>query len=109
MVSCIFTALVGILCIVLGCINMTGNISTLHSYHTKRVKEEDRKPFGKLVGIGTVIIGISVIIFSIFNLVFEFTSKEIYITIGNVVMIAGIVIGIGISFYAMKKYNKGIF
>ncbi|MBQ8331912.1 MAG: hypothetical protein IJX94_05390 [Clostridia bacterium] len=35
---------------VLGIINMTGNISSLHWYHRQRVTKEDRKPFGKLVG-----------------------------------------------------------
>ena len=38
----IVSALVGIVCIVLGVSNMKGNISSLHSYHRNRVSEEDR-------------------------------------------------------------------
>ena len=54
--------LVGVVFIVLGISNMRGNISTLHSYHRHRVSEEDRIPFGKQVGLGTIIIPIPIII-----------------------------------------------
>ena len=57
----IVSALVGIVCIVLGVSNMKGNISSLHSYHRNRVSEEDRIPFGKKVGLGTIIIGVGII------------------------------------------------
>ena len=88
---------------------MTGNISTLHSYHRKRVREEDRKPFGKLVGFGTLIIGVAMIVFGVMMLVFEKTQLNLYAILGTVLLIVGIVLGTVISFYAMKKYNKGIF
>ncbi len=54
--------ILGVILIVLGIMNMKGNISSLHWYHRKRVAEEDRKPFGKLVGLGTLIIGIALVI-----------------------------------------------
>ena len=57
--------LVGVVCIVLGISNMRGNISSLHSYHRHRVSEEDRIPFGKQVGLGTIIIGIGIMVFSV--------------------------------------------
>ena len=47
----IVSALVGVVCIVLGISNMKGNISSLHSYHRSRVSEEDRIPFGRMVGL----------------------------------------------------------
>ena len=90
-----FTSLVlGIIIIIIGIMNMKGNISTLHSYHRKRVKEEDRLPFGRLVGFGTIIIGISLIIYSF---------------LGETILIIGLIIGLIIITYAMFKYNKGIF
>lgn len=98
----------GILISILGIINMTGNISSLHWYHRQRVTEENRKPFGKLVGFGTLIIGIAMIIFGILFLIFEQTQLDIFVIIGTVELIAGIVAGLIISFYAMKKYNGGI-
>ena len=109
MTSSIGTFLVGVICIVLGISNMRGNISSLHSYHRHRVSEEDRIPFGKQVGLGTVMIGIGIVIFSILSAVTMYTEKDLYILIGTVVMIIGIIVGLIVSFKAMIKYNKGIF
>ncbi len=105
----IITTLVGIVCILLGNSNMKGNISSLHSYHRHRVTEEDRLPFGRLIGLGTIIVGISIIIFSILSTITLLNNNQIYIIIGSAIMIAGIVIGLIITFHAMIKYNKGIF
>ena len=105
----IITTLLGVVCIVLGVLNMKGNISTVHWYHRKRVSEENRIPFGKLIGFGTIIIGVALIIFAIFTLIATFTSNSLFTTIGGIELIVGIVVGIVISFYAMFKYNKGIF
>ena len=101
--------LVGVVCIVLGISNMQGNISTLHSYHRHRVSEEDRIPFGKQVGLGTMVIGVGIIIFSVLSTVTLYTENNIFILIGTAVLIVGIVAGLIISFKAMIKYNKGIF
>ena len=73
----IIQIIIGLIIIIIGLLNMKGNISLLHSYHRKRVKKEDIIPFGKKVGIGSIIIGITM--------------------------------GITVIFYAMFKYNKGIF
>ncbi len=94
--------IIGLVLIVMGIFNTKGNISSLHSYHRKRIKEEDIKPFGKKVGIGSIIIGITIILsglFTIFN----------YANISNVILIIGLVTGCIIIFYALFKYNKGIF
>ena len=99
----------GILISILGIINMTGNISSLHWYHRHRVTEENRKPFGKLVGLGTLIIGLAMIVFGILFLVFEQTQIEALVIIGAVELIVSIILGTIISFCAMKKYNGGIF
>ena len=99
----------GILIAILGIINMTGNISSLHWYHRQRVTEENRKPFGKLVGLGTLIIGIAMIVFGVLLLIFEYTQIEALVIVGVVELIASVIIGMIVSFYAMKKYNGGIF
>ena len=65
MIAFITVTALGILVCILGAINMTGNISSLHSYHRHRVSEADRKPYGKLIGIGTTIIGAAMIIFGV--------------------------------------------
>ena len=103
------TALIGIICIVIGISNRKGNISTLHSYHRKRVTEEDRIPFGKRVGLGMIIIGIALILFGLLSYLALRLDNNIFIAIGSACLIAGMAIGLGISFAAMIKYNKGIF
>ena len=99
----------GVLISILGIINMTGNISSLHWYHRQRVAEENKKPFGKLVGLGTLMIGLAMIVFGILFLIFEQTQLEVLVIIGVVELIASIVVEMIVSFYAMKKYNGGIF
>ena len=101
----IFGALIGIL----GIINMTGNVSSLHSYHRHRVSEADRKPFARRVGIGTLIIGISLVAKSIFYMLYASTGLARYEFIGLTTLIVCMLIGLAITFFAMIKYNKGIF
>ena len=105
----ILTYVIGIAVIVIGILNMCGNVSMLHSYHRKRVKEEDLKPFSKLVGIGTIIIGLGLTIAGVFFTVFYITKTDLFNLLGNIVLGLGFIVGLIINFYAMKKYNKGIF
>ena len=101
--------ILGVILIVIGIVNMKGNISTLHWYHRQRVTEENRKPFGKLVGLGTLTIGVAIILFGILFWIYETTMMELLIIVGAVILGIGIIAGLGLSFYAMIKYNKGIF
>lgn len=100
---------VGALIIALGISNMRGNISSIHSYHRQRVTEENIKPFGKLMGLGTLIIGVAVALYGVLFLIFELTGCVPLVIVGAVLLIASIIAGLAISFYAMKKYNGGIF
>lgn len=109
MFETVSTLIVGIAITVLGFINMRGNISSLHWYHRRRVTEENKKAFGKLVGLGTLIIGIAIILFSALFLTYELTQHGVFVIIGTAELITGIIAGMIVSFYAMKKYNGGIF
>lgn len=109
MIGFIVSALVGVICITLGISNMKGNINSLHSYHRHRVTEEDRIPFGRLVGLGTIIIGVGVIVMSALSAVSVYTENELFTWIGMGVMAVGFIVGISVTFYGMIKYNKGIF
>ena len=100
---------IGVICILIGISNRKGNISSLHSYHRKRVSEEDRLPFGKLVGLGMIMIGLSLFFFALFMALSVWLEKAVLSLIGSGVMLLGVAVGLGISFYAMIKYNKGIF
>ena len=109
MLEIITSLVLGIILILVGISNMKGNISSLHSYHRKRVTAEDRIPFGKKVGLGTIVVGCGVIILSIMSMVTLFTDIGIFTTIGYALLILCLVVGLVISFYAMIKSNKGVF
>lgn len=91
------------------CVYYTGNISSLHWYHRQRVTEENRKPFGKLVGLGTLTIGVAIILFGILFWIYEVALMEWLIIMGSIILGVGIIAGLCLSFYAMIKYNKGVF
>lgn len=91
----------GVLITVLGIININGNISTLHWYHRKRIAESDIPAFGKAVGTGTVIIGAGLIVSGVLSL--------LKIKFAEIILIAGVIVGLPIMLYAIVKYNKGLF
>ena len=93
--------ILGIFISVIGIVNMTGNISTIHSYNRRKVKEEDVPKYGRAVGTGTLIIGVSLIA----AFVATFWSEEAM----SFIVIPALVIGLGFILYAQFKYNKGIF
>ena len=109
MLESIILAVLGIVCIVIGILNTKGNISMLHAHHRKRVSEENIRPFGRMVGAGTIVIGAGFMIGGIFMGLSELLENNMYSNVGGIIMIVGFVVGLVISFVAMFKYNKGIF
>lgn len=92
----------GLFLIILGAVNISGNISTIHWYNRTKVQPQDVKKYGRCIGIGTVIIGFSIIISNFLSIIF---NDEIYIMF----ILLGSVIGLIFMLYAQFKYNKGIF
>ena len=109
MFEMIVPVIVGIAVIVLGVINLKGNISTLHWYHRQRVSEADRVPFGRAVGTGTILVGAAIVLKSCFQLAAEKMNAPALDTVGNVALAAGLAVGLAIILYAIIKYNKGLF
>ena len=99
----------GILCIVIGISNMQGNISMLHSYHRKRVAEEDRLPMGRKVGIGTITVGVTVMVYRVLTVLPLYEANAVFRFVSDAVMTVGLVAGLCISGWAIIKYNKGLF
>lgn len=93
--------ILGILLSVLGSVNIKGNISTIHSYNRRKVKEEDIPKYGKAVGTGTVIIGASLILA---YLVTFWNEGAI-----DYIVIPAMAIGLAFILYGQIKYNHGIF
>lgn len=94
--------ILGVMIVIIGAVNMTGNISTIHWYNRRKVKDEDVPKYGKAVGIGTLIIGAALVVDYIFILF------DVQITV-VAVTIPAIIAGLAFILYAQFKYNKGIF
>ena len=109
MTSALMPVLLGVLIIGLGISNMKGNISSIHRYHRKRITDENRLPFGRMIGLGTIICGVSIVIFGCLSFAAVKTQFDLFTIIGTVIVVVGLVIGLALSLYAMIKYNKGIF
>ena len=101
--------ILGAICIVLGIVNMTGNISTIKYRHRKRVAPENRLAYGRIVGLGSIVLGICFLVSGIFFLISELQANPALETVGGITMIIGAVVGISAMMFAMIKYNKGIF
>lgn len=97
-----FVIIVGIILCILGITNIRGNISSIHWYNRTKVKPEDIKKYGKAVGTGTLIVGISIIISNVLYMIFE---NEALLSI----TLVGVIIGLIFMLYGQFKYNKGIF
>lgn len=109
MAGFIVSFLVGGLCVALGISNMLGNISSIHFYHRHRVSDENKSRFGKKIGLGSVIIGGAIMIFSALSIVTLYTKNNLFTIIGMIILVISIIVGIALNIYAMIKYNKGIF
>lgn len=93
--------ILGVLISILSVLNMKGDIRSIHWYNRTKVKESDIPKYGKVVGLGTLIIGISLILNGLVQLIFKKAFDGI--------MIAGVITGCCIMLYGQIKYNKGIF
>lgn len=92
----------GLFTIAIGLANIKGNISTIHWYNRRRVTEENAPKYGRVVGTGMVIMGMSLVI-SFF--VMTFWSEYIADIIVLVMGIGGFLVAL----YGQFKYNRGIF
>ena len=91
----------GILLSTLGIVNIRGNISTIHAWNRKRVKEADIPRYGRAIGAGTLVIGATFII----SYLVAFWNAAVI----DYIMLPGPGIGLALILYAQLKYNHGIF
>ena len=92
----------GIILVIMGVFNMCGNIGSIHWYNRRKVTKENQKPYCLLVGLGTLILGVSLIVSG-------FIQAFIGVEISAIFTVSGIFIGLPIIMYAQFKYNKGLF
>lgn len=93
--------ILGVFISAIGMTNIKGNISTIHSYNRRKVKEDDVPKYGKVVGTGTLIIGISCIV----AFLLSFWSELLM----DVVLLISVIVGLVFILYGQFKYNKGLF
>lgn len=91
----------GVLISAIGIMNISGNISTIHFYNRRRVREEDIPKYGKAVGTGTLIIGLS--------LIAAFIAARWNEKAPEYVLTPALAVGLGFILYGQFKYNRGIF
>jgi len=82
--------------------NLRGNMSTIQPYMRRRVSAADAPKYAKTMGLGTLIIGTSIIITALLQLLFD-SEALFYISL------FGILAGVALMLYAQFKYNKGLF
>ena len=93
--------ILGLFISIIGIVNIKGNISTVHSYNRRKVTEEDIPKYGKAVGTGTLIIGVSLVV--------AYFTTFWSMTIMGFIVVPAVVIGLAFILYAQIKYNHGIF
>ena len=93
--------IVGILLSVLGAVNLKGNIRTIHAYNRRNVKEEDIPKYGRAIGTGTLIIGLSLAAAFFISLCSE--------AVVSFIVLPALAVGLAFILYGQLKYNHGIF
>lgn len=91
----------GLFISLLGVINIRGDVGTIHSYNRRKVRKEDIPSYGKTVGTGTLVIGVSFVLGYIALLWSEMAMASI--------VLPATLVGVGLILYGQFKYNKGIF
>ena len=71
-------------------------------YNRTRITKENSKKYGEAMGLGTIIIGVSLIITAILQMIFDIESLWL-------ITLVGVIVGLVFLLYGQFKYNKGIF
>ena len=78
------------------------NIGSIHWYNRRKVTKENQKAYCLVMGLGTLIIGVTLIAATIVQVL-------VGVEQGAFVILGGVVIGFALMLYAQFKYNKGLF
>lgn len=92
----------GAILVALGIFNMCGNIASIHWYNRRKVTKENQKAYCLFVGLGTLVIGFSLIAAGIAQV---WIGEEM----SACVMVGGILTGLVLILFTQFKYNRGLF
>ncbi len=93
---------IGLCLSVIGVLNCLGDIRSVHWYNRTRITEDTRRPYGRAVGTGSLIIGLTMVLAAVLE--FLIGKELIYL-----ITLPGSVAGLAFILYGQFKYNKGIF
>lgn len=92
----------GVLMILLGVLNVRGDLSSIHWYNRRKVAAKDRPAYGRCMGAGSTAIGGSLLFTGILQLAHP---AEVWYWI----TLLGVILGLGMMLYGQIRYNRGIF
>ena len=98
----IYLVAIGIMVNIFGHFNFKGNINSIHWYNRARVTKENEKKYGKMMGIGMMIMGTGIIVTTLLQIIFD--SESLWL-----ITVISIIVGLLFMIYGQFKYNKGIF
>ena len=81
--------------------NLRGNPASVHRCNRRRVSPEDAPRYGKIMGLGTAIVGASIVLTAILLMIWDVEALFFLI-------LAGCIFGVAVMIYAQIKYNKGL-
>ncbi len=103
MIESIVLILAGVLLLAVGIlIGAFHKISLLHNYHYQNVRQEERKAYTAVMGIGLCLLGLSLLASAAVHLL---TVTWIWIAM----LFGGLAVGFAVIWYAQRKYNGGFF
>lgn len=92
----------GALITALGVFNLRGNIASIRWYNRRKVKEEDQKPYCRLMGLGTIFCGVGLMLFGALQSVFQAPWMEY-------LLLCCVLAGVALMCYSQFRYNRGLF
>ena len=94
--------MMGVLLTTVGIPNLMGSPASIHRYNRRRVREEDLPAYGRAMGLGSTVMGASVVVSAVLLMIFHLDAFYWLIA-------AGCAAGLAVILYAQFRYNGGLF
>ena len=92
--------------LVLGILIQKGNTKLIHDYHQTRVKEEDKRAYGKAFAKAMYSIVLTLVLSGVVAL---FGETKTIVTISITILFVGLIASFVLIVKVQKKYNGGMF
>lgn len=92
----------GLLLILMGILNLRGDLSSIHWYNRRKVAAEHRSAYGRCMGAGSAAIGGGLLLTGLLQLARPMEARYL-------IALLGVILGLGLMLYGQFRYNRGIF